>query len=174
VLFKEMMMDIHIRLATVHDIPLILDFIHQKAEFDGCPRSVEATPDRLQQTLFCESPLAYVLFAEIDGRPVGFASYFQTYSTFLARPGLWLDDLYVQPALRGYGVGTALISHLAAIAQAQECGRIEWTVDTDNANGIRFYQKQGAQIKEDLRLCRLNQAAIAHLIPNLHAVLSDC
>lgn len=156
-------MDIQIRLATVHDISLILDLIHQKAEFDGCPNSVEATPARLMQTLFGESPLAYVLFAEVDGRPIGFASYFQTYSTFLARPGLWLDDLYVQPVLRGYGVGTALVNHLAAIAQSQQCGRIEWTVDTSNINGIQFYQKQGAQIKEDVRLCRLNQEAIAYL-----------
>jgi GNAT superfamily N-acetyltransferase len=160
---KDTTMDIQIRLATADDIPLMLDFIHQKAEFDGCPNSVEATPDRLIQTLFGESPLAYVLFTEVDGCPIGFASYFYTYSTFLARPGIWLDDLYIQPAFRGCGVGTALINHLAAIAQAQQCGRIEWTVDIENANGIQFYQKQGAQIKQDVRLCRLDQKAIAHL-----------
>jgi GNAT superfamily N-acetyltransferase len=149
-------MEIHIRFATVHDISLILDFIHQKAEFDGCPNSVEATADRLQQTLFGESPLAYVLFAEVGDRPVGFLSFFQTYSTFLARPGLWMDDLYVRPAMRDRGVGTALMNKLVAIAEAQQCDRIEWTVDTSNANGIQFYQKQNAQIKEDVRLCRIN------------------
>lgn len=153
-------MDIKVRSANINDIPLILSFIQQKAEFDGCPASVEATAEKLKQTLFCEPPLANVLFAEVEGTTVGFATFFQTYSTFLARPGIWLDDLYVQPHMRGKGVGAALMNRLAAIAKQRDCGRIEWTVATNNTNGIEFYRKQGAQIRDGVRLCRLNYEAI--------------
>lgn len=153
-------MDIKVRSANINDIPLILSFIQQKAEFDGCPTSVEATAEKLKQTLFCEPPLANVLFAEVERTTVGFATFFQTYSTFLARPGIWLDDLYVQPHIRGKGVGAALMNRLAAIALRRDCGRIEWTVATDNTPGIGFYKKQGAQIRNELRLCRLDYEAI--------------
>ena len=157
---QEIELDIKIRFANINDIPLILAFIQQKAEFDRYPASVEATAEKLKQTLFCEPPLANVLFAEVESTTVGFATFFQTYSTFLARPGIWLDDLYVKPHIRGKGVGAALMNRLFAIAKERDCGRIEWTVAPDNIQGIRFYKKQGAQIRNEVRLCRLEYEEI--------------
>ena len=156
-------LDIQVRVANIDDIELILKFISQKAKFDGCPSAVEATADKLKQTLFCDPPLASVLFASVEGSAVGFAVFFQTYSSFLAQPSIWLDDIFVLPQMRGKGVGTALLTYIAEIAHERGCGRIEWTVSIANTLGIEFYQKQGAQILEHVRLCRVDQAAIALL-----------
>lgn len=153
-------LDIQVRVANVDDIELILSFIAQKAEFDGCPHAVEATADKLKQTLFDDSPLASVLFAEVEGVAVGFAVFFQTYSSFLAQPSIWLDDIFVQPQMRGKSVGTALLTYLAKIANERECGRIEWTVSATNARGIDFYKKHDVQILERTRLCRVNRVTI--------------
>ncbi len=148
-------LNIRIRTATVDDLELVFSFLSQKAAFDGCLDALEATLEKLKQTLFGEMPLARVLLAEVDGTSVGFALFFYTYSSFLAKPCLWLDDLFVQPHRRGQGVGTALLRHLATIAAGNDCGRIEWTVNTDNWRGVEFYQKQGAQILERIKLCRV-------------------
>ena len=155
--------NIKVRFTNAEDIELILSFISQKAEFDGCPNGLETTADKLKQTLFCNPPMANVLFAESEGVAVGFALFFYTYSSFLAQPGIWLDDLFVQPEMRGKGVGTALLTHLAEIAKGKNCGRIEWTVAANNARGIAFYKKQGAQIRESLKLCRVEQQTISRL-----------
>jgi GNAT superfamily N-acetyltransferase len=152
---------VSIRAATVNDIDTILTLIHLKADFDGCPGSVEATYDQLKADLFGTHPLACIVLAEVDGNPIGFASYHRIYSTFLAKPGLWLDDLYLKPDFRHQGIGTALIHHLCQIAQEIGCGRVDWTVATANEIGIRFYEKMGATLLPSVRLCRLNQAAIA-------------
>ncbi|HEY9663454.1 MAG TPA: GNAT family N-acetyltransferase, partial [Allocoleopsis sp.] len=128
--------------------------IHQKAEFDGHPEGVEATAEELEQTLFGDRPLATVLFAEVDGIPVGYALFFQTYSSFLAQPSLWLDDLFVQAPFRNRGIGTALIHALTQEAQRRNCGRVEWTVSAHNPHGITFYQKINAQVCDDTWLCR--------------------
>jgi len=156
-------MDIQVRTANIDDIELILSFLSQKANFDGCPSALEATAPKLKQTLFCSPSLASVLFAELEGSTVGFALFFYTYSSFLAQPSIWLDDLFVQPQMRGKGVGTALLMHLATIAESKNCGRIEWTVATNNTRGIAFYKKHGAQILETIRLCRVEQASITRL-----------
>ncbi|HAA28694.1 MAG TPA: GNAT family N-acetyltransferase [Cyanobacteria bacterium UBA8553] len=161
-------LSIHIRLANVEDIELILSFISQKAEFDRClnvfdTNALEATTDKLRQTLFCNPPLAHLLFAEVDGIAVGFALFFYTYSSFLAQPNIWLGDLFVQPQMRSKGIGTALLAHLAQIAQEKNCGRLEWTVATNNTRGITFYKKLGAQILENTRLCRVDKTSITRL-----------
>lgn len=156
-------LDIQVRVANVDDVELILSFIAQKAEFDGCPDAVEATADKLKQTLFGVSPLASVLFAEVEANAVGFAVFFQTYSSFLAQPSIWLDDIFVQPQMRGKSVGTALLTELAKIADERKCGRIEWTVSAKNARGIDFYKKHGVQILERTRLCRVNKNTINKL-----------
>src|SRR5437660_1329607 len=109
---KTVAAGISVRNATAADLPLILRFIRKKAEFDRCPDAVEATEEKLRATLFGVPPLAHVLFAEVDGVAVGFAAYFTTYSTFLARPGIWLDDLYVDAERRSQGIGEALLRHL--------------------------------------------------------------
>ena len=157
--------EITVRSATAEDVALILSFIRKLAEFDGSPESVEATPEKLRETLFADTPPAGVLIAERAGSPVGFASYFQTYSTWLARPGIWLDDLYVDECARGQGIGSALIQHLASLAKERGCGRLEWTVQHDNPRAIAFYEKQGARVSERARLCRMTRTAILQVVP---------
>ncbi|MEG3879210.1 GNAT family N-acetyltransferase [Microcoleus sp. herbarium7] len=148
-------LDIRIREAELPDLELILAFIAQKSEFDGSLSGFAATAKKLQKTLFCQSPLVRVLLAEVAGKAVGFAMFNASYSSLLTQPCLWLDDLFVQAPMRGMGVGTALLKHLAQIAESTNCGRIEWTVNTGNAPGIAFYQKQGARILENIRVCRI-------------------
>ncbi len=156
-------LDMKVREAELTDLELILAFISQKSEFDGFLNLLEATADKLKQTLFCDSPLARVLLAEVAGKAVGFAMFHSSYSSFLAQPCLWLDDLFVKYDYRGFGVGTALLKSLAQIAESTNCGRIEWTVNTRNAPGIAFYQKQGARILENIRVCRIDGDAIGLL-----------
>ena len=156
-------LDIKIREAQMADLELILAFITQKSEFDGAKTLLAATADKLQQTLFCQPPLARVLLAEIAGQAVGFAMFYPTYSSLLTQPCLWLDDLFVQAPMRGMGVGTALLKHLAQIAESTNCGRIEWTVNAKNAPGVAFYEKQGARILENIRVCRIDGDGIGLL-----------
>jgi ribosomal protein S18 acetylase RimI-like enzyme len=155
--FKEMVgTNILIRNANQKDIPAIIELIYLKAEFDGCPESVKATPQKLEIDLFGEKPLAFVLLAEIDSDVVGLATYHFIYSTFLAKPGIWLDDLYVKAEYRNNKVGEALMLHLRQIGQEKGCGRIDWTVAVSNERGIKFYERIGANIINKVRLCRLN------------------
>ena len=153
-------LDIKIREAEFTDLELILAFIAQKSEFDRVPHLLEATADKLKQTLFCDCPIVRVLFAEVAEKAVGFAMFYVSYSSLLAQPCLWLNDLFVQAHFRGVGVGTALLKSLAQIAESTNCGRIEWTVNTGNAPGISFYQKQGARLLENIRVCRIDGDAI--------------
>jgi GNAT superfamily N-acetyltransferase len=157
---------VQIRYAVVSDLELIFTLISQKAEFDGCLEPLSATIDKLKQTIFGDSQLAKVLLAEVEGKVVGYALFFETYSSFLAQPCIWLDDLFVLSSMRGQGIGTALLNHLAKIAQEQNCGRLEWTVNIANTDGIEFYQQLGAKILEPIKLCRLNQTAINQLASN--------
>jgi len=154
----------HIRPAIATDIPHLLSLIHQKAAFDGCPQAVKATAQKLETTLFSSTPLAHVLLVETPTQSntalIGFASYHFTYSTFLAQPSLWLDDLFLQSEYRSQGIGTQLIQTLCQVAHQHHCGRIDWTVDVDNAAGIRFYQRVGGQLQTQVHLCRLNQSSI--------------
>jgi len=111
---------------------------------------------QLQQDLFGNPSLVSILLAAVEGEAIGFASYHSIYSTFLAKPGIWLDDLYLKPNFRGQGIGRALMQQLRHIAHAQGCARVDWTVAATNLNGIKFYEAMGANISADLRLCRLN------------------
>jgi GNAT superfamily N-acetyltransferase len=154
---------IAIRDATADDLPLIFRFMQKMAAFEGRLEALQATPERLLEALFGAVPQAAVLLAEVDGVPAGFASYFRTYSTFLGRPGIWLDDLYVDEDVRGRGIGTALLRQLARLASQWGCGRIEWTAGTHNQRGLEFYRRQGAAIRENVRLCRLDREAISRL-----------
>ena len=147
--------NLSIRDAEKKDIDRIMELIYLKSEFDGCPESVEATPEKLEVDLFGEKSLAFVLLAEIDGYPVGFATYHFIYSTFLAKTGIWLDDLYVKAEYRNQKIGEGLIQHLYKIAQEKDCARIDWTVAKSNERGIKFYQRMNAKIREQTRLCRL-------------------
>ncbi|MES1022085.1 GNAT family N-acetyltransferase [Gloeocapsa sp. BRSZ] len=154
--------DIRIRVATIEDRELILSFISQKANFDRYPQPLEITIDKLGQTLFAQPPLAQVLLAQINNVAVGFALFSYTYSSFLAQPTLWVSDLYVQPLMRGKGIGTALLQRLAQIAEEANCGRLEWTVADCNTRAIAFYKKHGTQVL-DVRLCRIERSVISQL-----------
>jgi GNAT superfamily N-acetyltransferase len=152
-----------IRHGTEADLPAIMRLIRQKAEFDGCPDALEATPDALRRAWFSEHPRGYVLIAVLDGRAVGIATYFPTFSTFLARPGLWLDDLYVVEECRSLGIGRDMLAALARIARERGCGRVEWTVALDNDRGIAFYERHGAAVRHLSRCVRLNREGIERL-----------
>lgn len=156
-------MSTSIRPATPADVPLILEFIRALAEYERLPHEVEATEPRLLATLFPqgETPVAHCVLAFSDGRPAGFAIYFFNYSTWLAKPGLYLEDLFVSPALRGRGIGKALLLHLAKIANERGCGRMEWSVLDWNQPAIDFYEKLGARRLREWQICRLTGPALA-------------
>lgn len=150
-----------IRNANQQDISLIMELLSLKAQFDGSRESLKATPQQLELDLFGEKPLAFVLLAEVDGNAIGFATYHFNYSTFLAKPGIWLDDLYIKAEYRSLLIGEKLMLRLRQIAQEKGCGRIDWTVAIHNEGGIKFYQRIGAKIIDKARLCRLDSQAIA-------------
>ncbi len=158
-----------IRPAVSADIPLILSFIQKKAEFDrqtGAFTGVlQTTEQRLQETLFGAMPYAFVLLAEVD-QTVGFALYYFRYSSFIAQPSIWLDDLFIDPSYRQQGIGTALMRQLAKIAIERSCTHLAWTASSHNVNGVRFYHKLGAQIvdQQESRLYfQLNTENIRYL-----------
>jgi GNAT superfamily N-acetyltransferase len=156
-----------LRDVTPDDLPALMTLLHLKAEFDGHPGAICATLEQLSQDLFGHQPLIGVIVAEQDGELVGFASYYRIYSSFLARPGLWLDDLFLTVSARGCGLGKAVIQRLCQIAAKTGCARIDWTVAVDNHHGIGFYQAMGAVIEDSVRLCRLDQTAIQAHLTNL-------
>ena len=149
--------------ATERDVPLILRFIRALAEYERLEHQVVATEAMLRETLFGAHPAAHVVIARVDELPVGFALWFYTYSTFLARPGLYLEDLFVLPEWRGHGVGRTLLTHLATLAVEQGCGRMEWSVLDWNEPAIGFYRKLGAEVMEQWRICRLTGETLAAL-----------
>ena len=152
-----------IRPATVADCGTILGFIRELADYERLAHEVVATEAGLAATLFGPRPAAEVLIAEVDGTPVGFALFFTSYSTFLARPGLYLEDLFVRPAARGQGVGLALMIHLARICAARDYGRFEWSVLDWNEPALRFYAALGAKPQVEWTVQRLTGAALAAL-----------
>jgi GNAT superfamily N-acetyltransferase len=135
---------ITIRGATVTDVPLICRLIHGLAAYERLAHECTATEDALRESLFGEHPGAEVLIAESGGVPAGFALFFHNYSTFLARRGVYLEDLFVDPAFRGQGIGTRLLTSLAQLAVARGCGRLEWSVLDWNEDAIGFYRALGA------------------------------
>ncbi len=152
-----------LRSATIDDVPLILELIQALAEYERLPEEAVATAAGLRDTLFGAQPAAEVLIAEVDGESAGFALFFHTYSTFLGRRGIWLEDLFVRPTFRGHGVGRLLLSRLAAIAIARDCGRLEWSVLDWNVDAIGFYQKLGAVAMDEWTTNRVTGAALVAL-----------
>ena len=152
-----------IRAATSADVPVILELIRGLADYEKLLSEVEATEEKLRDTLFPSHgrPAAECMLAFADGKPAGYALYFTTYSTFLAKPGLYLEDLFVVPERRGQGVGKALLVHLAQLANARGYGRMEWTVLDWNAPAIEFYESFGAQRLPQWQICRLTGQSLA-------------
>jgi GNAT superfamily N-acetyltransferase len=152
-----------IRPAAEHEMGLVLGFIRELAEFERLSHEVVATEADLHLALFGARRFAEVVLACVDGAPVGFALFFHSFSTFLARPGLYLEDLYVAPAVRGQGVGGELLSWLARTAIERGCGRLEWAVLDWNEAAIGFYHKLGAVVKDEWKTCRLAGTALSRL-----------
>jgi GNAT superfamily N-acetyltransferase len=152
-----------IRPVAAHEVGLVLKFVRELAEFEHLAHEVVATEEDLRVALFGARRFAEVVLACIDGVPVGFALFFHSFSTFLGRPGLYLEDLYVTPAARGAGAGGELLSWLARAALERGCGRLEWAVLDWNEAAIGFYHKLGAVVKEEWKTCRVAGTALARL-----------
>jgi GNAT superfamily N-acetyltransferase len=152
-----------IRAATEQDVPLILQFIRDLAEYERLSHKVIATEEKLRASLFGNPRFAEVIVAEEDGAPVGFALFFHNYSTFLAQPGIYLEDLFVKPEARGRGYGKALLARLAQLARERGCGRVEWAVLDWNAPSIAFYKALGAVPMDDWTVFRLTGDALEKL-----------
>ena len=154
---------IEIRAATPDDVPLIFALIGELAEYEKLSHEVVATEQQIRATLFGDRSVAEVLIASLDGTPVGFALFFPNYSTFLGRPGLYLEDLFVRPEARGFGAGRELLEHLARLAVDRGWGRLEWRVLDWNEPSIAFYRKLGAEPLEDWTVFRVTGEALKKL-----------
>ena len=152
-----------IGIATEEDVPLILKFIKALAEYERLADSVVATEGLLRASLFGDRPYAECVIARWNGEPAGFALFFHNFSTFLGQPGLYLEDLFVNPEFRGKGVGRALLRHLASLAVERRCGRLEWSVLDWNESAIGFYKSIGALPLDDWTIFRLRGEALSRL-----------
>lgn len=152
-----------LRPAVAADSATLLRLITALADYEKLTHLVEATPEKIEQALFGARPHAEAIIAEVDGNAVGFALYFHNFSTFLAKPGLYLEDLFVEPAWRGHGIGKAMLRYLAALAVARGCGRFEWSVLDWNEPSIQFYRAMGADVMPDWRICRVTGKALDSL-----------
>lgn len=152
-----------VRAATRRDVPLIVTMIRRLGEYERLSHEVETSAARVRRHGFGRPRYFETLICARDGAPVGFALYFYTYSTFLARPSLYLEDLFVVPEARGAGAGKALLAALARIARRRGCGRMEWAVLDWNAPAIRFYEGLGARLRKDWVLTRLTGEPLRRL-----------
>ncbi len=156
-------MTISIRPATPNDVPTVAFLIRALSQYEKLEHEVTMTEDRLRATMFGPRPYAEALLAEEDGKPVGFALFFHNYSTFLAQPGLYLEDLYVPESHRGKGIGKSLLVQLAKIAVERNCGRLEWAVLDWNVDAIGFYEKLGAKPNSEWTVYRLTGDSLIRL-----------
>jgi GNAT superfamily N-acetyltransferase len=149
--------------ASPQDVPTILKLIKGLADYERMSDDVVATEDGLRRWLFGDRPAAEVVLAYLDDTVVGFALFFHNFSTFLGRPGLYLEDLFVVPQSRGHGIGRTLLVHLAEIAVQRGCGRMEWTVLDWNEPALGFYERMGARVMKEWQLCRLTGDSLARV-----------
>jgi GNAT superfamily N-acetyltransferase len=159
---------LNLRTAEHGDEPVILALIRELADYERLSHEVSATPELLAEHLFGENAVAEAVLAEIGGQTVGFALFFRNFSTFLGRPGLYLEDLYVRESARGQGIGRALLGHLAALARERGYGRMEWSVLDWNQPAIDFYESLGARAMSEWTVYRLSESG---LVPELEKAL---
>jgi GNAT superfamily N-acetyltransferase len=158
-------LEVEVRDATPDDVPLLLAFIRKMAAFEKLePTATEAS---LREALFGESPAARALLVSVDGEPIGYATWFFSFSSMMGRRALWLDDLFVDPAFRGKGIGKVLMAYVAGIAARHRCARFEWIVLDWNRSAIEFYRRLGAEVLDDWRICRLDEARSKRLAATL-------
>ncbi len=160
------MCNLHIRPATPRDVPLILSFIRELAEYERAPEQAVATEQQLHNSLFIEPVRVWSVICELDGEPAGFALYFYNYSTWTGQPGLYLEDLYVSPRFRDCGAGKALLQHLAKMALDMDCARFEWVVLDWNKPAIEFYESFGAKPQNGWTGYRLSGDALRSFAGN--------
>ncbi|HSB22012.1 MAG TPA: GNAT family N-acetyltransferase [Burkholderiaceae bacterium] len=149
-----------LRAAEPRDLEAIVGLIRELAEFENLTHLLRVTPQTLRPHLFGDDAVAECMVGEVDGNVVAFALFFTNFSTFLAKPGLYLEDLYVKPEHRGRGLGRALLEHLGALAVQRDYGRFEWSVLDWNEHAIRFYRAMGATVMPDWRICRVTGDAL--------------
>lgn len=154
---------LNLRPATPADMPAIFQLIQALAEYEKLSHAVTGTPESLEAHLFGERPYAEAILAEYAGQSVGFALFFHNYSTFLTKPGIYLEDLFVLPEYRNQGIGKALLSYLAQLAITRGCGRLDWSVLDWNEPAIAFYRRMGASIRENSRICRVSGESLTQL-----------
>ena len=155
--------DLRILPARSEDVPIILSLIRALGEYERLSHEIVATEDGLRAWLFGERPAAEVVLASVNDTVVGFALFFHNFSTFLGRPGLYLEDLFVKPEWRGRGIGQRLLVHLASLAVERGCGRMEWSVLDWNEPALRFYERMGARVMQEWKLCRLTGDSLTHV-----------
>jgi GNAT superfamily N-acetyltransferase len=153
-------MEFSIDQITRADVPGLLELIHELARFEKLEHEVEATAELLMDSLFGPKPVAGALIGRVGGQPAGYALYFFTFSSFIGRAGIWLEDLYVRPAFRRQGLGRAMIEAVARIGAERNCGRFEWMALNWNKNALDFYQKLGAKMMDEWVLVRLNSEGL--------------
>jgi GNAT superfamily N-acetyltransferase len=149
-----------LRAAEPRDLTAIVGLIGELAEFERLTHLLRVTPETLQPHLFGDKPVAECMVGEVNGEVVGFALFFTNFSTFLAKPGLYLEDLYVKPEHRGRGLGRAMLEHLGALAVQRGYGRFEWSVLDWNVDAIRVYERMGATLLPEWRICRVTGEAL--------------
>ncbi len=155
---------VNIRKASREDSAIILNFIQELAAYEQLDHHVVATIDDIYKTLFCHDPKAEVLILDVNGQPAGFALFFHNYSTFLCKYGIYIEDIYVREAFRGYGYGKLLLKHICKVAKERDCGRVEWWCLDWNKPSIDFYQKLGAEPMSDWTVYRLDQKKIDEIV----------
>ena len=156
-------MKVEIRIGEPRDVALITQLIRELARYEKLEHEVAATEEKVAKALFGKRPYAETLIAEVNGEPAGFALFFHNFSTFLAQPGIYLEDLFVKPEQRSHGVGRALLERLAQIAVQRDCGRLEWAVLDWNEDAIRFYQRLGAKPNAEWTVYRLADESLRAL-----------
>ena len=144
-----------LRFATADDVPVILEFIKELAEYEKLSHEVVATEEMLEKSLFGERQVAEVIIAEYMTKPVGFSLFFHNFSTFLGKPGLYIEDIYIQPEHRGTGIGRTILVYLAKLAVERDCGRLEWSVLDWNISAINFYGGLGAEAMDEWTVFRI-------------------
>jgi len=161
--------NLNLRFAEETDVGVLLGLIRGLADYERLSHEVTADAATLRRSLFGARPVAEVVIAEVDGTPVGFALFFHNFSTFLGLPGIYIEDLYIEPAWRGKGIGRALLSYVARLAKERGCGRLEWAVLDWNESAIAFYKKLGARPLDDWTIFRVTGRALDKLCGKLGA-----
>jgi GNAT superfamily N-acetyltransferase len=158
------MADIVIRNAQPADIAALYRLLKAKAEFDGALSALTASEYDLGQVLISDDPKCEFVVADLNGMLVGFAAFYPVFSTYAAKPGLWMDDLFVDEKFRSRGIGLNLLKRLAAEATQRGCCKLEWSLQTSNLRGIAFYEREGAVVRENNRFAKLDEQGIARLL----------